>query len=70
MTIGTAIRETKKAVAFAVEGENRLVWFPKSKALFLKDDFYTNPQDKWAVPSWMVERKAAEIGVMPYCIGG
>ena len=70
MVIGTAARETAKAIAFRIGGEKQLAWFPKSRAVFLKDDFYNEPQDKWAVPAWMVQRKAAELGIMPHWIGG
>jgi hypothetical protein len=70
MVLGTAIRETAKAIGFKIDGSKQIAWFPKSKSILLKDDFYAHPQDKWAVPGWMVQSRASEIGVLPHWIGG
>jgi hypothetical protein len=67
--IATAVKESEKAIAVKIEGEMKLAWFPKSVCKFLKDDFYDEKQDKWMLPKWLVAKKAAELGVMPYRIG-
>jgi len=65
----TAIRETEKAVGFSVAGQNRIAWFPKSQLTFIRDDFYTQAQDQFAIPLWLLNRKAAEGRCLPWDIG-
>lgn len=65
----TPIRQTDKAVGFSVLGSNRIAWFPKSQLTFIKDDFYVHAQDQFAIPLWLLNRKAAELGCFPWDIG-
>jgi len=63
------VRETAKAIAVGTSTSKRLAWLPKSQCRFLRDDFYTNePQDKWAVPAWLANRAAAELGTFAWRI--
>ncbi len=68
-TLCVAIRETEKAVGVAVGSSKRIAWFPKSQLTFVKDEYYAQPEDKYEVPGWLVDRKAAELGVLPHWIG-
>jgi hypothetical protein len=68
-TLCVAIRETEKAVGVAVGSSKRIAWFPKSQLTFVTDDYYTQPEDKFEIPGWLIDRKAAELGVLPHWIG-
>jgi hypothetical protein len=65
-----ARRETAKAIGVKHQLDNRIAWFPKSQCAFLKDDFYNEKSDRWAVPMWLVNRKAAEMGTFAHEIVG
>ena len=67
--IAIASRESEKAVGFPVLGSNRIAWFPKSQLTFVKDNFYLHAEDGWSIPLWLLNRKAAELGVFPWDIG-
>ena len=65
----TPVRETAKAIAVGSSNTKRLAWIPKSQCRFLRDDFYNQPQDKWAVPAWLANRAAAELGTFTWNLG-
>jgi len=61
------VKESDKAVAFKAQKWNRaanlystVVWFPKSKAQKVINDYYTHESSAcsgYLIPSWMVEKK-------------
>ena len=67
MILVKPLRETAKAIAVGCGHSRRLAWLPKSQCRFLKDDFYqVEPQDMWAVPAWLAERAAADLGTFSW----
>lgn len=65
----TPVRQTDKAAGFSVLGSRRIAWFPKSQLVFIKDDFYLQPEDQFGIPLWLLRRKAAELGCLHWDIG-
>jgi hypothetical protein len=61
-------KETQKAIAFHVERWNRaanlystIVWFPKSQAIVVENDFYEKGDEKLHLfPNWLFAAKRAD----------